>query len=76
MLIQSSNHSTNKVHMNNTMHEIFNKLIHLEKTLSLEMRSLSKKYKITNYIKQKESHIYNYKNTIYSVYCLFYLHYG
>ena len=58
MLIQSSNHSTNKVHMNNTTHEIFNKLIHLENTLSLEMRSLSKKYKITNLYQNIKKYTY------------------
>ena len=64
MLIQSSNHSTNNVHMNNTMHEIFNKLIHLENTLNLEIRSLSMKYKITKLFQKRKNHTYKIIKTL------------
>ena len=64
MLIQSSNHSTNKVHMNNTMHEIFNKFIHLENTINLEIRSLSMKYKITKLFQNKKNHAYKIIKTL------------
>jgi len=64
MLIQSSNYSTNKVHMNNTMHEIFNKLIYLENSLNLEIRSLSMNYKITKLFQNRKNQSYKIIKTL------------